>query len=190
MLTVHHLGISQSDRIVWLCEELAIPYRLIRYERDPKTQFAPPEYRALTPFGTAPAITDGEITPDRPEFANYLFWFHFANGSFMPSSMLDMVATRLGIDARNEFIHALRDRSDRAYALVESRLEEAPYFAGDQFTAADIIMFFPLSTMRAFVQRDLSASPHTRSYLKRIGERPAYRRAMAAADPNFTPPLE
>ena len=62
MLTVHHLGISQSDRIVWLCEELAIPYRLIRYERDPKTQFAPPEYRALTPFGTAPAITDGDLT--------------------------------------------------------------------------------------------------------------------------------
>jgi glutathione S-transferase len=213
MLTVHHLGISQSDRIVWLCEELAIPYRLIRYERDPKTQFAPPEYRALTPFGTAPAITDGDltlgesgaiieyiiakhgegrlaVTPDRPEFANYLFWFHFANGSFMPSSMLDMVVRRLGIDARNEFIHALRDRSDRAYALVESRLGQAPYFAGEQFTAADIIMFFPLSTMRAFVQRDLSASPHTRSYLKRIGERPAYRRAMAAADPNFTPPLE
>jgi glutathione S-transferase len=48
MLTVHHLGISQSDRIVWLCEELAIPYRLIRYQRDPLTQFAPPEYRALT----------------------------------------------------------------------------------------------------------------------------------------------
>ena len=73
---------------------------------------------------------------------------------------------------------------------MESRLGQAPYFAGDQFTAADIIMFFPLSTMRAFVQRDLSASPHTRGYLKRIGERPAYRRAMAAADPNFTPPLE
>lgn len=192
MLTVHHLGISQSDRIVWLCEELAIPYRLIRYERDPKTQFAPPEYRALTPFGTAPAITDGDITlgesgaiieyiiakhgagrlavtPNRPEFANYLFWFHFANGSFMPSSVLDMVVQRLSIDARNELISGLRDRTDRAYALVESRLGQAPYFAGEQFTAADIIMFFPLSTMRAFVRRDLSASPHTRRYLKRIG---------------------
>jgi glutathione S-transferase len=213
MLTVHHLGISQSDRIVWLCEELAIPYRLIRYERDPKTQFAPPEYRALTPFGTAPVITDGDLTlgesgaiieyiiakhgggrlavsPDRPEFADYLFWFHFANGSLMPSSMLDMVVQRLPADARSEFMLALRDRSDRAYALVESRLGEAPYFAGNEFTAADIIMFFPLSTMRAFVPRDLSAAPHTRSYLKRIAERPAYRRAMAAADPNFTPPLD
>ena len=213
MITVHHLGISQSDRIVWLCEELAIPYLLIRYERDPKTQFAPPEYRALTPFGTAPVITDGDLTlgesgaiieyiiakhgggrlavgPERPEFANYLFWFHFANGSFMPSSMLDMVARRLGVDARNEFIRALRDRSERAYALVENRLAQAPYFAGDQFTAADIIMLFPLTTMRAFVPRDLSASPHTRKYLKRIAERPAYRRAMAAADPKFTPLLE
>jgi glutathione S-transferase len=213
MLIVHHLGISQSDRIVWLCEELAIPYRMIRYERDPKTQFAPPEYRALTPFGTAPAITDGDLTlgesgaiieyiiakhgggrlavrPEQPEFAQYLFWFHFANGSFMPSSMLDMVAQRLGVDARNEFIHALRDRSERAYALVENRLAQTPYFAGDQFTAADIIMLFPLTTMRAFVPRDLSASPQTRKYLQRIAERPAYRRAMAAADPKFTPPLE
>jgi glutathione S-transferase len=213
MITVHHLGISQSDRIVWLCEELAIPYRLIRYERDPKTQFAPPEYRALTPFGTAPVITDGDLTlgesgaiieyviakhgdgrlavgPDRPEFAQYLFWFHFANGSLMPSSMVDLVTQRLGLDARDEFIHALRDRSERAYTLVENRLAQVPYFAGDQFTAADIIMLFPLTTMRAFVPRDLSASPHTRKYLKRIAERPAYRRAMAAADPKFTPLLE
>src|SRR6202012_954865 len=130
MLTVHHLGISQSDRIVWLCEELAIPYRLIRYERDPKTQFAPPEYRALTPFGTAPAITDGDltlgesgaiieyiiakhgagrlaVTPDRPEFANYLFWFHFANGSFMPSRALGMVAPPVRIDGRNAPINGV-----------------------------------------------------------------------------------
>lgn len=107
MLVVHHLGISQSDRIVWLCDELAIPYQLIRYERDPVTQLAPAEYRALHPFGTAPVITDdgltlGEsgaiieyiiakhgngrlpVTADRPEFADYLFWFHFANGSLMP----------------------------------------------------------------------------------------------------------
>jgi glutathione S-transferase len=108
----------------------------------------------------------------------------------MPSSMLDLVVTRLGVDARNEFIRALRERSDRAYALVEDRLGRVPYFAGEQFTAADIIMFFPLSTMRAFVQRDLSQAPNTRRYLKRIGERAAYRRAMAAADPNFTPLLE
>ncbi|KJV06401.1 glutathione S-transferase, partial [Elstera litoralis] len=61
MLVVHHLGISQSDRIVWLCEELEIPYVLKRYDRDPKTRLAPAEYRALTPFGTAPVISDGAL---------------------------------------------------------------------------------------------------------------------------------
>lgn len=213
MLTVHHLGISQSDRIVWLCEELAIPYRLVRYERDPRTQFAPPAYRALTPFGTAPAISDGDLTlgesgaiieyiigkhgggrlavsADRPEFADYLFWFHFANGSFMPSSMIELVVRGSGTEPPGELVQALRDRSERAFAMVERRLGQVPYFAGEQFTAADIIMLFPLTTMRAFVPRDLSGSAHTRAYLKRIAARPAYRRAMAQADPAFAPPLE
>jgi glutathione S-transferase len=213
MLTVHHLGISQSDRIVWLCEELELPYRLIRYERDPVTQLAPPAYRALHPFGTAPAISDGDrvlgesgaiieyiiakhgggrlaVRADEPEFADYLFWFHFANGSFMPSCMVDLIAQRLERAASSAFVQALRERSNRAFEMVERRLESSEYFAGGRFTAADIIMFFPLTTMRAFAPRDLSASPHTRAYLKRIGARPAHQRAMAQADPGFKPPLE
>src|SRR5579859_1026862 len=167
MLTVHHLGISQSDRIVWLCEELEIPYTLIRYERDPVTQFAPPSYRALHPFGTAPAITDGDrvlgesgaiieyiiarhgggrlaVAADQPEFADYLFWLHFANGSLMPACMVDFVAQRVDAVAGSAFVQALKERSNRAYGMVEQRLGEADYFAGRQFTAADIIMFFPL----------------------------------------------
>ena len=56
MLVVHHLGVSQSDRIVWLCEELGLSYDLKRYDRDPQTRLAPLAYRALTPFGTAPVI--------------------------------------------------------------------------------------------------------------------------------------
>jgi glutathione S-transferase len=210
MLTVHHLGISQSDRIVWLCEELAIPYRLIRYERDPVTRMAPPEYRALHPFGTAPVITDdtlvlGEsgaiieyiiakygngrlaVTMDRPDFADYLFWFHFANGSVMPSCMLDLAANIMG--GKSNALSALRERSSRAFAMIDGRLAEVPYLAGREFTAADIIMLFPLSTMRAFVPRDLTPYPHIRAYLGRIAERPAYQRAMTKADPGFTPPM-
>jgi glutathione S-transferase len=214
MLTVHHLGISQSDRVVWLCEELELPYTLIRYERDPVTQFAPPAYRALHPFGTAPAITDGDrvlgesgaiieyiiarhgggrlaVAADQPEFADYLFWLHFANGSFMPACMVDFVAGRMSAaSAAPEFVQALRDRSNRAYDLVERRLGGAEYFAGRQFTAADIIMFFPLTTMRAFAPHDLSSAPNTRAYIKRITARPAYRRAMQKADPGYAPPLE
>jgi glutathione S-transferase len=212
MLTVHHLGISQSDRIVWLCEELGLPYRLIRYDRDPVTQLAPPAYRALHPFGTAPVITDGDLVlaesgaiieyiiarhgggrlavgPDQPEFADYLFWFHFANGSFMPSSMIDIIVQRLGGNVGSDIVDALRARADRAFALVESRLGTVEFFAGARFTAADIIMLFPLTTMRAFAPHDLSSCPNTRAYLGRIGARPAYQRAMSKADPGFTPPL-
>ena len=61
MLTVHHLGVSPSERIVWLCEELEIPYRLEVYARDPTTRLAPPAYRALHPLGVAPVITDGPV---------------------------------------------------------------------------------------------------------------------------------
>jgi glutathione S-transferase len=214
MLTVHHLGISQSDRIVWLCEELEIPYTLIRYERDPVTKFAPPAYRALHPFGTAPVISDGDrvlgesgaimeyiiakygagrlaVKVDEPEFADYLFWFHFANGSLMPSSMIDLVAQRVEIAPSGaELIRALRHRSERAFDLIERRLGESQYLAGNRFTAADIINFFPMTTMRVFAPRDLSGSPNTRAYIKRIAVRPAYRRAMEKADPGFTPPLE
>src|SRR4030095_8763925 len=119
MLTVHHLGISQSERIVWLCEELEIPYQLARYDRDPNTRLAPEKYKALHPFGTAPVITDGRMVlaesaaimeyilakhgggrlvvgADEPNFADYLFWFHFASGSFMPSAMTDIVVTIMG----------------------------------------------------------------------------------------------
>jgi len=108
----------------------------------------------------------------------------------MPAASVDLIMGMLGVPQDSDAAKALRVRGERAYDMMEKRLGVVDYFAGNKFTAADIIMFFPLSTMRAFVQRDLSASPHTRSYLKRIGERPAYRRAMAAADPNFRPPLE
>jgi glutathione S-transferase len=211
MLIVHHLGISQSDRIVWLCEELGIPYELIRYARDPVTRMAPPEYRALHPFGTAPVITDGDVVLGEsgaiieyiiakygdgrlklevtdPAFADYLFWFHFANGSVMPSSMVDLAARMLGAGPGGP-LAALRERSDRAFAMIESRLGEVPYFAGAEFTAADIIMLFPLSTMREFAPRDLTPFPHTQAYLARIAARPAYQRAMAKADPGYSPPM-
>ena len=73
--------------------------------------------------------------------------------------------------------------------MTEKRLGTAPFFAGKSFTAADIMMLFPLSTMRAFAQRDLSPLPHLRAYLKRIGERSAYRRAMEKGDPGMSPML-
>jgi glutathione S-transferase len=209
MLTVHHLGVSQSERIVWLCEELGIPYELKRYDRVPPGKgFGPPEYKALHPLGTAPIITDGEVVlpesgaimeyiigkygqgrltvgPEAPNFADYLFWFHFANGSMLPSQS---AAPRPGVEETPRALF-MRARSDRAWDLVEDRLGKSSYFAGDEFTAADIIMGFTLTTMRAFAPRDLAPYPNILAYLKRIGERPAYRRAMQKADPQMEPML-
>jgi len=212
MLTVHHLGRSQSERIVWLCEELGIPYELKRYERDPVTILAPPKYKALYPAGTAPVITDGDVVlgesgaiieyiiakhgagrlalaPDHPDFAQYLYWFHFANGNIQPNMGRNMVLRRLNVAADDPTVLAMKGRLDRAFDLVEARLGQASYFAGSEFTAADIMMVFSLTTMRLFLPLDIAPYPNILSYLRRIGERGAYRRAMAKGDPDMAPLL-
>ena len=211
MITVHHLGISQSERVVWLCEELGIPYVLKRYDRDATTRLAPREYRALHPMGIAPVITDGDVVlaesgaileylmarygggrltvgSDQGNFPDYLFWFHFANGTLMPSEMSSFIATFL--KEGNPMIAMLNARGERAFSLIEKRLGNADYFAGTDFTAADIMMLFPLTTMRVFVHKDYSAFPHIKAYLKRIGARPAYQRAMQKGDPGLSPMLD
>jgi len=212
MLTVHHLGVSQSERIIWLCEELGIPYELKLYARDAVTRLGPPEYKALHPLGTAPIITDGDVVlpesgaiieyiivksgngrltvgPAAPNYADYLFWFHFANGSMLPSQMRLMFLNMAGGDDEDPRARFIRDRAETPWKMVEQRLGEAPYFAGDAFTAADIIMGFNLTTMRAFAGRDLADYPNIKAYLARIGARPAYKRAMAKGDPAMTPML-
>lgn len=206
MLVIHHLGISQSDRIVWLCEELGLPYELKRYERDPATRLAPAEYKALHPAGTAPVIDDGgvrlaesgaiveyilerygqgrlRIAPGEPGYADYLYWLHAGPGSFMPAMMVDLVLQVAGV--QGEATAALKARGDNAYRMTEARLAQVPYLAGEQFTAADIMNLFPLTTGRMFVPRDLAAYPAIRAYLQRIGERPAFRTAMKKADPDM-----
>ena len=210
MLVVHHLGISQSDRIVWLCEELGIPYELKRYDRDPQTRLAPPAYRALSAFGTAPVISDGDfvlgesaaiieyivhmhgdgrlfIRPGAPDYADFLFWFHFANGSFMPAALIDSFANRAGIT--DGVAASFRSRFSLAYDMLETRLGAAPFLAGDSFTAADIMMLFPLTTMRIFSRRDISPYANIRAYLQRIATRPAFQRAMQKAEPDLALPL-
>jgi glutathione S-transferase len=212
MIVVHHLGISQSDRIVWLCEELGIPFELKHYQRDPQTRLAPAEYRALTPFGTAPVITDGDLTlgesgaiveyiiqtygagrltvrPGQPGYADYLFWLHFANGSLMPAAMVDLIAQMIDPKGENPLLGLLRDRLNRAYGQIEARLGETLYLASDAFTAADIMSVFGLTTMRMFAPRDLGPYPNIKAYLQRIGERSAFQTAMAKADPGFQVPL-
>ena len=212
MLTVHHLRRSQSERIVWLCEELGLDYVLKCYARDPVTMLAPPEYRALHPIGTAPVITDGDIVlaesgaivdyiiakygnghlalaPDHPDFADYLFWFHYANGTLQLQMMRNFSLRRAGVADDNPVRRLAAERLDRNLKLVEARLGAADYLAGREFTAADIMAVFSLTTMRSFFPLDLTPYPHMLAYLQRIGRREAYQRAMKQGDPELTPLL-
>ena len=208
MLTVHHLGRSQSERIVWLCEELEITYELKCYTRDPVTILAPADYKALHAIGAAPVITDGDLVlaesgavveyimarygdgrlglnSGHRDFAPYLYWFHFANGTLQANMGRNMILTRLKLADDNPVLLAIRTRVDRAFDLVEARTREAEFLAGSEFTAADIMMGFSLTTMRYFLPYDLARCPNIVSYLARIGRRPAYRRAMQKGDPGM-----
>jgi glutathione S-transferase len=208
MLTVHHLGKSQSERIVWLCEELEIPYELKRYMRDAKTMLAPPDYKALHPIGAAPVIADGDVVlaesgavveyiiarygngrlmlrADHPGFAQFLYWFHFANGTLQANMGRLMILNRLDLASDNPILVATKARVDRAFDLVDARTAEAEYLTGSEFTAADIMIGFSLTTMRYFQPYDLSRCPNVQKYLARIGARPAYRRAMEKGDPGM-----
>ena len=207
MLTVHHLGKSQSERVVWLCEELGVPYERKRYARAPL--LAPIDYKALHPIGAAPVITDGDLvlaesgaiveyivakygggrlilTASHPDFAPFLFWFHFANGTLQAVMGRCMMLGRLKLADDNPVLIAQRERLDRAFDLVAARRKDADYFAGSESTTADIMMGFSLTTMRYFLPYDYARLPILRAYLKRIGERPAYRRAMEKGDPGMT----
>ena len=205
------LGVSQSERIVWLCEELGIPYELKTYRRDPNGA-APTAYKALHPQGTAPIITDGSLAlaetgaivdyilarhgggrlvvgPQAPSFPDYLYWLHFGNGFFLPAAMMGIVASRMAGDNK-QAAQAFTARQELAFRMSEERLGKVTYFAGSEFSAADIMMVFPLTTMRTFTGRGLGASPNVRAYLRRIGARPAYQQAMKKGDPEMKPALE
>lgn len=212
MIIIHHLGHSASERIVWLCEELDLPYDLRHYVRDPVTMLSPPALKDLHPLGAAPVIEDGalmlaesaaiveylivkrgsgrfKLAPDHPDYVDFLYWFHFANGNLQPAIARLIMLGWAGLPADHPVPAALHGRLARVLALVDARLGAAPWLAGEEFTAADIMSVFSLTTMRLFQPVDLEPYPSIRAYLRRIGERPAYRRALARSDPDLEPML-
>ena len=212
LLIVHHLGRSQSERIVWLCEELGLDYELKRYERRKDNWLGPPEYKALHPMGSAPIINDGRRVlgesgaiveyliatrgdgrlaskPGEPEFGDYLYWFHFANGTLQPLVLQVRSLERVDPSGQNSVLLAAKARFNFVFSLVDDRLGKTAYLAGPELTAADIMTVFTLTTMRLFKPYDLSPWPNILAYLQRIGARPAYQRAMQKADPDLTPLL-
>ena len=212
MLIVHHLRNSQSERIVWLCEELELYYELKLYERRADNGMAPDEYKALHPMGIAPVIEDGDLvlgesgaicgylnrkygggrmspSPNDADFTDYLFFTHWSNATFMASLMMQL-ALRLtgGMDKPGAAF--VNERVGRSWALAERRAGDSEFFGGRKLTTADILMVYILTTARTFVDVPLDGFPNIKAYLQRIGARPAYQRAMAKAEPGSTPKLD
>jgi glutathione S-transferase len=213
MVVVHHLNNSRSQRVLWLLEELGVPYEVKRYERDAKSMLAPPSLLAIHPLGKSPVITDGEIVlPEsgaiieylvdtygngrmKPPAGSaqrlkYLYWMHYAEGSAMPPLLLRLVFNRVAnnpapwpISAIARRIATTVDKSfiepnlTRHLNFMEAELNAHTWFAGEEFTAADVQMSFPLEA--AASRGGLNASrPRLMAYLERIHARDAYKRAL------------
>ena len=203
MILVHHLENSRSQRVLWLLEELGLPYEVRRYARDPKTMFAPPQLREIHPLGKSPMIEDGGQVmaetgaiveylveeaggrlgaPDDEDSAlRYRHFLHYAEGSMMPPLLALLVVRRLGLLGRPARAPMQR-LVDGHLDWLESQLAQRPWFAGEQFTAADVMMSFPLEAARDRAGLD-ERRPHLTRWLERIHKRPAYGAALRKGGP-------
>jgi len=202
-IIAHHLENSRSQRILWLLEELGLPYEVRRYARDKKSMLAPPALKRIHPLGKSPVIedaetvvaetgaivdylvdkADGRLGPPghRPSVLRYHHFLHYAEGSMMPPLLAMLVIGRLGILGRPAK-KPLQAMLDVHLDWLESELSTRDWFAGDCFTAADVMMSFPLeaSTQRGGLD---GSRPHLTGWLKRIHARPAYQAALAKGGP-------
>lgn len=205
-LTVHHLQVSQSERVPWLCEELGIEYTLKNYQRAPL--FAPADYKALHYTGTAPIIQDGDATigesgacleyiahrygggkftldPKDPAYADYLYWWHWANGSFQPLVGRIMGNQLGGANPEDLMVKHTNHRFASNLKALDERVAANEWLAGKEFTLADIMLVFSLSTMRYFATYSLADYPNIVRYLGRISKRDGYQKAMKKSDPDM-----
>ncbi len=207
-IIVHHLANSRSQRILWLLDELELPYEVIRYERDARTMLAPPELRRVHPLGKSPVISDrdaagvervvaetgaiieyltakvgGRLGRPSPSDAalRYTHFLHYAEGSLMPPLLVKLVLGRIPIMGKIA-LRRLQPMIDVHLDFVEGELSSRPWFAGDTFTAADVMMSFPLEAARNRAGLE-TGRPNTANWLERIHSRPGYKAALARGGP-------
>jgi glutathione S-transferase len=216
MLIVHHLNNSRSQRVLWLLEELGVPYEIVRYQRQPN-MLAPKELRAIHPLGKSPVITDngntvaesgaiveyivktygnGRLIPpdDTPERLRYTYWLHYAEGSAMTPLLLKLIFGMLPKRAPfliRPIVNAISSKAlatlvtpqlKQHMAFWESELGKSEWFAGDDFTAADIQMSFALEAAAARGGLE-NGHPKAMAWLAKIHARPAYQRALEVGGP-------
>ncbi|NBU29718.1 MAG: glutathione S-transferase [Caulobacteraceae bacterium] len=199
MIVVHHLNESRSQRILWLLEELQLPYEIKFYARDAVTRLAPPELKAVHPLGKSPVVTvgtdtviesgaiidyiirrhaDGRMAPDPAshDYDVYQQWLHYAEGSAMLPLMLNMYVARLG-----EAGAALHPRIESEIAnhlgYVEGALAGRDYLMGDSLTGADVQMSFVPEVAKAMGK--LPSYPNMAAWIERLHARPAWAAALA-----------
>lgn len=197
MLTVHHLNDSRSQRVLWLLEELDVPYEIKFYQRDAVTRLAPPDLKAVHPLGKSPIVTDGGRTiiesgaivdyiirrhgngrlqpdPASADYDTYQQWLHFAEGSAMLPLMLRLYTSRLGAGAA-----PLKPRIDSEIAghlgFIDSSLKGRDWLVGT-FSGADIQMSFVGEIAASFGLR--AAYPALENWAQRFQARPAYGKAI------------
>ena len=203
MIIVHHLENSRSQRILWLLEELGLDYEVKRYERDPRTMLAPPELRRIHSLGKSPIVeVDGHILVETGAIVDYLVmreggrlgppgdpvegqrwrqFLHYAEGSMMPPLFGLLIVRRLGLLGRPARKPLLR-MFDTHLAWLESELVHRDWFAGDSFSAADVMMSFPLEVAAQRAGLD-HRYPRLRAWLARAQARPGYRNALERGGP-------
>lgn len=202
-IIVHHLENSRSQRVLWLLEELGLPHTIKRYERNKTTMLAPPELKRVHPLGKSPVIEDeGRVIAEtgaiveylvekadgrlgvpghRDDALRYRHFLHYAEGSLMPPLFVKLVLSRVplfGKAAQRKFQPMIDVHLD----YVESELAERPWFAGAEFTAADVMMSFPLEAAAARADA-LAGRPHIAAWLAKVHARPAYQAALKAGGP-------
>jgi len=218
MITVHHLNNSRSQRVLWLLEELGLPYEVKRYERDAATMLAPASLRTVHPLGKSPVITEGDLTlaesgaiieylvdrygkgrlvpaPGTPERLRYTYWMHYAEGSAMPPLLIKLVFDRVETAPMPFFIkpvaRAIAGKARSSFIepqinlhldYLEREVAKSGWFVGNDFTAADIQMSFPLEAAAARAGLN-SSRPNLMAFLERIHARPAYGRALDKGGP-------
>ena len=219
MITVHHLNNSRSQRVLWLLEELGLPYEIKPYQRDAKTSLAPPELRQVHPLGKSPVITDGGLTVaesgaileylvDRygqgrlkptgeQDLLHYRYFMHFAEGSAMPPLVMKLVFSKIKRAPMPFFVKPIakgiadkvlssfvQPNIDAQLKFVEGELSARPWFAGAEFSTADVQMSFAAEAWAARGGSDtMAAYPKLADFLTRIHARPAYRKALERGGP-------
>jgi len=217
MIIVHHLQNSRSQRVLWLLEELGVPYDVKRYERDKVTNLAPKELLKIHPLGKSPVIEDGgaiyaetgaiiehivethggRLAPQRgtDDYRRYKYWMHAAEGSFMPPLLIALLLDRMDAAKMPFFAKPIAKKLTQGvrdaylagtirnlFGYIDSELSRSDWLAGREFSAADIIMSFPVEASMTRIE-EAKRSKNLKAYVERLHARPAYKRALERGGP-------